>query len=227
MADPIPNAELMRSLGRLVRGLSAVFWGLPITLLVSVQGAATDFLRPMGMFPPVLGSALLFFGLLQMGHFQKQERVWQAALDRAKLLGLVNIGLSPFIYLWNKQPTETFFAQSVALLTLSSLLFLFSLNQVLQRLTAMLPDETLRTETKLFTTLNRYLLLALVALLAIYFLLTQIDSPPLLVEMLLIQLKLGRHSALLFLVLLPLAMTMTLVWKIKEVVLSSVFGQGR
>ena len=179
MADPAPNAELMRSLGRLVRGLSAVFWGLPITLLVSVQGAVTDFLRPMGMFPPVLGSALLFFGLLQIGCFQKQERVWQAALDRAKLIGLVNIGLSPFIYLWNMQPRETFFAQSVALLTLSSLLFLFSLNQVLQRLTAM------------------HLL------------------------------NLGRRSILLFLVLLPLAMTMTLVWKIEEVVLSSVFGQGR
>ncbi len=226
MADPVPNAELMRSLGRLVRGLSAVFWGMPITLLVSVQGAVTDWLRPMGMFPPVLGSALLFFGLVQMGHFQKQERIWQTALDRAKLLALVNLGLSPFIYLWNTLPTETFFAQSVAVLMLSSLLFLFSLNQVLQRLTAMLPDEMLRTETKLFASLNRYLLLTLVTLLAVYFLLIHIDSPPLLVEVLLNLLELGRRWMLLFMVLLPLAMTMTLVWKIKEVVLSSVFGQG-
>ena len=217
----------MRSLGRLVRGLSAVFWGLPITLLVSVQGAATDWLRPMGLWPPVLGTALLFFGLLQMGHFQKQERVWQTALDRAKLLALLNIGLSPFIYLWSKQPAEMFFAQSVAVLTLSSLLFLFSLNLVLQRLTSMLPDQTLRAETKLFTTLNRYLLLLLVALLAGYFILIRIDSPPLLVEVLLNLLDLGRRSILLFMVLLPLAMTMTLVWKIKEVVLASVFGQGR
>ncbi len=217
----------MRSLGRLVRGLSAIFWGLPITLLVSVQGAATDWLRPMGIFPPVVGTALLFFGLVQMDDFQKQERVWQASLERAKLLGLLNLGLAPFIYLWSKQPAETFFAQSVAILTLSSLLFLYTLNQVLQRLTSMLPDETLRTETKLFTALNRYLLLALVALLALYFLLTQLDSPPLLVELLLNLLELGRRSVLLFMVLLPLAMTMTLVWKIKEVVLASVFGQGK
>ncbi len=227
MPDSVPNADLMRSLGRLVRGLSALFWGLPITLLVSVQGAATEWLRPMGIYPPILGTSLLFFGLLQMGHFQKQERIWQTALDRAKLLGLVNIGLSPFIYLWSRLPTETFFAQSVAALTLSSLLFLFSLNRVLQRLTSMLPDETLRAETKLFTSLNRYLLLTLVALLAIYFLLTQIDAPSLLVEVLLNLLAPGRHSVLLFLVLLPLAMTMTLVWKIKEVVLASVFGQGK
>ena len=227
MSDPVPNAELMRSLGRLVRGLSAIFWGLPITLLVSVQGAATDWLRPMGMFPPVLGNALLFFGLVQIGHFQKQERVWQAALDRAKFFALVNLGLSPFIYLWNKLPTEISFTLSVAVLTFSSLLFLFRLNQVLQRLAAMLPDETLRTETKLFTALNRYLLILLMALMSVHFVLVYIDSPPLLVEVLLNLLDLGRRWMLLFMVLLPLAMTMTLVWKIKEVVLSSVFGQGR
>ena len=41
MSDPIvPNAELLNSLGRLVRGLSALFWGLPLTLVVSVQTAA-------------------------------------------------------------------------------------------------------------------------------------------------------------------------------------------
>jgi hypothetical protein len=32
---------------------------------------------------------------------------------------------------------------------------------------------------------------------------------------------------LIFLVLLPLAMTMALIWKIKEVILDSVFGSGR
>ena len=34
MPDPAPNVELLRSLGRLVRGLSALFWGLPLALIV-------------------------------------------------------------------------------------------------------------------------------------------------------------------------------------------------
>ena len=38
-------------------------------------------------------------------------------------------------------------------------------------------------------------------------------------------LDLSRQWLLIFLVLLPLAMTMTLIWKIKEVILGSVFGQ--
>jgi hypothetical protein len=35
------------------------------------------------------------------------------------------------------------------------------------------------------------------------------------------------HWMLIFLVLLPLAMTMALLWKIKEVILDSVFGMSR
>ena len=34
MSETAPKTELMRSLGRLVRGLSALFWGLPIALVV-------------------------------------------------------------------------------------------------------------------------------------------------------------------------------------------------
>ena len=34
MPEAPPNPELMRSLGQLVRGLSALFWGLPLTLVV-------------------------------------------------------------------------------------------------------------------------------------------------------------------------------------------------
>jgi hypothetical protein len=36
-----------------------------------------------------------------------------------------------------------------------------------------------------------------------------------------------REWLALFLVLLPVALTMTMVWKIKEVVLAGVFGAGR
>jgi hypothetical protein len=84
-----PNPELLRSLGRLVRGLSALFWGLPLALLVGVQTAKMDWLRPLNIFPPLVATGLLLFGLLQITSFQKQERPWRAALDRAKVLALI------------------------------------------------------------------------------------------------------------------------------------------
>ena len=34
-----PNPQLLRSLGKLARGLSALFWGLPATLLISAETA--------------------------------------------------------------------------------------------------------------------------------------------------------------------------------------------
>ena len=217
----------MRSLGRLVRGLSALFWGLPMALVVCVQTANTNWLDSLGPYAlaaPVLVTSLLFYGLWLMGDFQKQERVWALALDRARILGLVNVGLSPFLR-WHQQlPDVPFFYYAVSLLALSALLFLFNLNQMLKRLTAMLPDETLREETRVFTALNGILLVLIPALLAIYFTLLQIQHPSTNFGVMLQLMEPVVHWVLLFLVLLPMAITMSLIWKIKETILASVFG---
>ena len=228
LPDPVPlNADLMPSLRSLIKGLAALFWGLPITLLVCVQSSITDWLRPMGVFPPLAATSLLLYGIVQLGHFQKQERVWRDALDAARLFAIVNIGLSPFIFLWSKLPHETFYSQMVGVMSLSSLLFLFTLNRVLQRLTAMLPDETLRAETNLFTAMNIYLMIGILFLVTLFLLVREIDELPQLLIVTMDILTQVRQVLLLFMVLLPLAMTMTLLWKIKEVVLAGIFGQRR
>src|SRR5512137_1604639 len=140
MPETAPSTELLRSLGRLVRGLSALFWGLPIALIVCFHTAKADSLKTFGIVPPLVTTGLLAFGLWQLGEFQKQERVWRTALDRARLLSLFNLGLSPFLYWWNKIPANTFFLIMVMLLAMSGLLFLGSVNLVVRRLGAMLPD---------------------------------------------------------------------------------------
>ena len=224
MDNPGSNAELLRSLGRLARGLSALFWGLPATLVICAETAKADWLKPLGMVPALTGASLLLYGLWQMGSFQKQERPWRNALDRARIPGLVNLGLAPFLYWQNKMPEQPFFNAAVLALVLSALLFLFNLNLVLKQLSAMLPDETLRHEMRLFTALNRWLLVGLLLLAAAYVVLLHSARW---------QLALGDFSAwvnrlgfwaLTFLALLPLAMTMALIWKTKETILDSVFG---
>ena len=215
---------MLRSLGRLARGLSALFWGLPVALLVCAETARADWLKPLGLLPALAVNALLLYGLWLMGDFQKQERPWRNALDRAKLLGLVNLGLSPFIYFHNKMPEQFFFTAVVMLLVLSAVLFLFNLNLVLKRLGAMLPDETLRQETRQFTALNRWLLVVLLLFAFAYVGLTQITRPSPEFGALLGWLARGSYWLLVFFALLPLAMTMALLWKTKEVILDSVFG---
>lgn len=237
--ESVPQPELLSSLGRLVRGLAMLFWGLPIALVVCVQSAKGDWLRPFGIFPAVVSTAFLLYALSLMSHFQSQERVWRLALDRARLVALINIGLSPFLYFWNRIPSSNYFNHIVLLMGLSGLLFLLLLNPTLLRLALMLPDETLRVETRLFTGLNRYLLVATIVLVATYFVVNEYfpialqRSFDLLLRLNPFVQSTGTVAALLdrgaiwlllFFVLLPVAMTMALIWKIKEVILSSVFG---
>jgi hypothetical protein len=214
----------MRSLGRLVRGLSALFWGLPLGLVLSVYVATNEWAQPPHLFAPVIVAGLLFYGLHLLGDFQKKERIWREALDRTKLLALVNLGLSPFVFWYNRLPHVPFFSVAVLLLMVSGLLFLFNLNHVLQRLAAMLPDETLRTETRVFGNLNTSLLSAIMLVFGLLFVLRQIESLPEAIINFLQAMEYVRYWLLVFLILLPMAMTMTLIWKIKEVIFASVFS---
>jgi hypothetical protein len=63
MPDPAPNSDLLRSLGQLVRGLSALFWGLPAALIVCVGTAGAGWFNTFGVLPPLVATGLLFFGL--------------------------------------------------------------------------------------------------------------------------------------------------------------------
>ena len=237
--DPGHNAELLAALGQLARGLSALFWGLPLALVVCLQSAKGDWFRPLGVIPPLIATGLLFHALNLLCAFQPRERVWRTALERAKIFALINLGASPFLYWWNRIPSNPFFNTIIELLVLSGLVFLFLLNPMLVRLTSMLPDEMLRLETRAFTTLNRWLLLGILLLLTAYFALVRINpglpdefvgwllkvTPfPRQLNTLVYFVDRGGQWLVFFFTLLPLGITMALIWKIMDVILASVFG---
>ena len=88
----------------------------------------------------------------------------------------------------------------------------------------MLPDETLRYETRQFTSVNQMLLATLAVFGVLRTVIAQIPEFP---KQFAPFLNLWDRGGLLFLALLgllPLAMTMALIWKTKEVILDSVFG---
>ncbi len=184
---------------------------------------------------PITGvTLLLLYGVVLLGGFQKQERVWTQSLERARLLALVNVGLSPFMFFWSKVPSNLFFTITVEVLFLTMLGFLFLLNSVLARLAAMLPDETLRGEARLFTRLNQTILLVVMPSLPFYFLLRGTSKlPRVVVEMMLLVDRGGAMfelTLIMFFILLPVAMTMALLWKMKETIMAGVFsnlGEGR
>ena len=221
------ESRLLRSLGRLARGLSALFWGLPATLIACAEVAKADALQPIAIVPALVGNALLLFGLWWMSDFQPQERPWRQALDRARLLAIIDFALCPFLYWQNKMPNQIYFAAAAGLLVLSSLLFLFNLNVVLKQLGAMLPDETLRHETREFTMFNRWLLVAWLLVMAVAILALHLGWQDRVSQSTWSWIERIGVALLLFLGLSPLAVTMALIWKTKEVIFDGVFGTRR
>ena len=225
--DPLP------SLARVVHGASLLFWGLPLAMVVSIMATISnwsDAAWPLGMLLPPVAFGMLWYGLWLLLSFQPQERVWQEALGEVKLLGLFNLGLSPFLHWHHRAPDELGFANAVWLLALVFVFYLMSLNKMLSRLSAMLPDETLRVESKLFSRMNCVLLAVASIGFGVKFgvmcLISFNIEPP---ELLLQLAATAASQPWLFMVfvlafmLTPLSMTMSLLWKTKESILASVF----
>jgi hypothetical protein len=227
--DPA-KADLMRALGRLVRGLSILFWGIPLTIAAGFATARADWLDRLGALgfaPALVFTGLLLYGLRQLRHFQPQERVWLQALHRAETFAIVNIGMAPFLFWWRHFPSVPFFFACVNFLAVTGLLFLIEINRVLRRLAAMLPDEMLRIETRTFTLLNTWLLSGALACLAGGLALKHFQGPVRLMGPRFFDVQLTVQWLMLFLTLMPAAVTEALLWKIKEAIFSGLFELER
>jgi hypothetical protein len=224
------KADLMRALGRLVRGLSTLFWTVPLTLVADVETARTDWFDSLGALsfaPALVLSGLICYGLRQMRGFQRQERVWQIALHRAGMFAMVNTGLAPFLFWWHRFPLVPFYFVCVIFLAISGFLFLIQINQVLRRLAAMLPDEMLRMESRTFTTLNTWMLSSALGILAAYLAFEHFHHAARIMEHHFFDLQAIGERLELFLTLMPVAVTLALLWKLKEAILMGFFEMER
>ena len=229
MAEPVPSPELLRALGKLLRGLSLLVWGLPIGLVICVHTGLKNRLESHSwdFIAPSVITGLVFYGTWQLGAFHKQERIWIAAVERLRMLSLAIFGLSPFLFWRVEVPDAAAFHFAVLLFAALGLLLLYSINHVLLRLVMMLPDEGLRQETRQFATLNQYLLMAIPICMLLYTMLLALVQagklPEKLADFIYRSQDINQWFFLL-LFLMPLAITLALIWKIREVVYQSIFG---
>src|SRR5687768_16956746 len=97
-----------------VRGLLLLFWMLPAALLISVKTLAGDWFRAWGPFPVLLAHTLLWHGLRQIRPLARHDGAAQL-FDRAQIIALVNLGLSPFLFFLHARPGVPFFEYAVVL----------------------------------------------------------------------------------------------------------------
>ncbi len=217
------GGSVIPTLAGVVRGLLILFWAVPGVLLADIAMALDFAWRQFGFAPTVVAAGSLVFGLLELRRFHPRERVWRHALDRALVLALILLALSPLPVWWSRAPAERFFAQGMVVLVFAGLAFLVALNDVLRRLSAMLPDETLRLETRFFTRLNTSLLLGMAASVGLWLTFRLYPPASPILSTLRLFLEATRPWLLIMALLLPVALTMTLLWKTKGVILLSVF----
>ncbi len=231
-----PGDTLLKGLGGVVRGLASLVWTLPTALVIvywtlyrvgsGLPSPFSDLLHSLGIFPGLVVTSLLWYGVWQIGRFQPGVIGWQRTADRVRGLSLLLIGFSPFLYWWTRRPEVLYFKISAAALILFGLLFLAQLNALLRRLTAMLPDQALREETASMAKLN-YGILAVLGLCQVALFGVDRLTFDAAAEFVTRQyLWLARLLLLLFMVM-PLAITIAVMWKIKETILESVFADGQ
>lgn len=207
-------------LGSVLRGLSAIFWGLPVTLLAFARHFLSFLPSAYDLVLPSAGTLLLGYGVFRLSKLHGQERVWQHPLAMCQILAVILAGLSPFLFLWNRVPSEPFFARAVALSLGVALIFLIALSNTLARLAALLPDPATQADASLFASVTGYVGATLAAVsLVLYWRL----EPATLSEFLSLPQQPVAHALqafMLILALVPVAISMAVTWKLKEVVLA-------
>jgi hypothetical protein len=218
------RVEVLHGLAAAVRGLSAIFWGLPLALLAFARHFLVLWPTLYDLIFPTMAALLLLFGVHMLGRLHPRERIWQRAVLCNELLGLALVGLAPFLFFWSRAPSEPYFARAVLFLVVAAFAFIVSLTRTLVRLSAMLPDDIARGDARLFHALSSYVVAVLVCVgIVLYLRLAPIP----LSEFLSLPRQpfgFGRQALLLLLVLVPVAMAMAVAWKLKEVAMAVVMG---
>jgi hypothetical protein len=217
----------LSEMASVVRGLAALFWGLPIALLAFARHFLAFWPSVYDLVLPPASTALLFLGLHRLSRLHPGERVWQQAVFQAQVLGLILMGLSPFLFFWSRTPTTEFFGRAVVVLLGVGFAFVVALLRMLVRLSAILPDETARADARLFQGLATYVVLVLVGAAVTLFVRLSPISLSEFLELPKQPSAFGRQAILLLLTLLPIAMAMAVSWKLKEVALGVVIGRRR
>ena len=177
-----------------------------------------------GSLAAVLAASLIVYGLRLLLRFQRQETIWIDAVNRASLAALTVVGLLPFAYWWSRFPAIAVFDRGVALLFTAGIGLGLALNHLLVRLAAMLPDEILRQDARMLAQIDQSLLLGLFGFAALdWWLPRWLPHLPAAWSPMILAVHDLRFALLLLGALIPLALTMTLIWKTKETIIAGVF----
>ncbi|MBU1694771.1 MAG: hypothetical protein KJ726_11620 [Verrucomicrobia bacterium] len=213
---PAPDVLL-----RLARGLSCVFWGIPLSLLL-FSGALDFRLLPHLRLPAfVVGLLLVFCGVLYLHRVPPLTRRWPRRIQQALLILLVLVYLSPFVLWWRAMPQVPYYSANMLAMMVVTMWGFLVVNQVAAEVGLAFGDRTFSVEARLCGWLA-VLFLLVPGLLA--WGRSQLATAPLensrMASLVLVPYLMPRW--MMALMLLPFTLTMTMVWRAKELCLRAI-----
>jgi hypothetical protein len=128
----------------ILRGISAIFWALPIALVASIQVTLDDYAPTMRFLFPVAAFGLQAYGAHQLRWLDVVGAPnWRRRVDTMRVMALAQLLLSPFLLFFARGSDYGFFTFSIFILGWSWCGFIYSFCSFLGPLTASLPEKSL------------------------------------------------------------------------------------
>ena len=209
------------------RGFSAVFWSLPVAVVLTIRATMSEWASQMDVLVSIAAYILMFYGLILIGRLptQQEKSRWKGAHWRSIYLCFLSIGLSPFSLFWNRQPESSFFELNVLLHAFAVVGFIMCYNKTLARLNVQVIDPGLRGEVEFLSRFNRGSLVTVAFLAFAYLGALEALVPDELREPTNRRFTPLVLTGALMTMILPISMTMNLTWKFKDAVFSWIYQE--
>lgn len=203
----------------LAQGLSCWLWGIPAAMLLSIRELPFEWGIPFQVPLFVVPYLLVLTGAVKMARVRSPGDRWRSEAQRALILCIVAAYLTPFLFWWRRWPQSVYLMANVWLLVACGVALLAQVNRVVRTLGACLGDPALAAEAELFRAVV-WIVLGLPTLAAIAFVITASVRTQQPVTTQFETALLATPSWGLALLLVPLSITLALVWRAKDLTLA-------
>lgn len=208
-----------RDLVALAQGLSCWLWGIPAAVLLSIREMPFEWGMPFQVPLFAVPYLLVLVGAFKMARIRSCGDRWRSEARRALGLCLFALYLAPFLFWWRRWPQSVYLMGNVWVLIACGIALLAQVNRLVRSLGAALGDPALAAEAELFRAVV-WIVLGLPTLAAFVYVIAA-------------SFRTGEHVTLRFeaallatpswglaLLLVPLSITLALVWRAKDLALS-------
>lgn len=209
--------EQPRQIIPIIRGLSALFWAIPLTLISSVQLSLGVYGQARDAVFPVAAFSLIAFGSFHLSKLRIIGDIrWKSLVEHLLTISLAQVLLSPFLFFLFRVPESPFFIVSIYVLGIFIIIYFRLLLSILERMTVIIGSQSFKQD---FQWMKGFIEGALVVIFINWNVLFFRSHIADLSEMPAWFLIMDPHWLTSFLMissLFPITVTMTLVWKVKE-----------